>query len=222
MELKTWMEEKEVMVSLLKQHLACAKLRMKKQVDQHRSERQFTVGEQVWVKLQPYVQSSLAPRANQKLSFKFFGPFPVLQRIGQVDYKLLLPASSLIHPIFHVSQLKKVVLEKHQVPIPLPDDIDLPRVPIKVLQRRLGSILGRPRNQALIQWSQWPPKMATWEDVDTLQHRFPHAPAWGQAASQEGEVVSNPDDARQSTEEANGRRHGHRPRKSNLHIFGPE
>jgi hypothetical protein len=38
MELKTWMEEKEVMVSLLKQHLACAKLRMKKQVDQHQSE----------------------------------------------------------------------------------------------------------------------------------------------------------------------------------------
>jgi hypothetical protein len=35
MELKTWMEEKEVMVSLFKQHLVCAKLRMKKQVDQH-------------------------------------------------------------------------------------------------------------------------------------------------------------------------------------------
>jgi len=55
---------------------------MKRQADKGRSERVFQVGDRVYLKLQPYVQSSLAPRANQKLSFKFFGPYSVVERIG--------------------------------------------------------------------------------------------------------------------------------------------
>jgi hypothetical protein len=76
---------------------------MKRQADKGRSERQFQVGDQVYLKLQPYVQSSLAPRSNQKLAFKFFGPYPVVRRIGSVAYKLKLPDDSSIHPVFHVS-----------------------------------------------------------------------------------------------------------------------
>jgi len=58
------------------------------QADKHRSERHFNVGDEVFVKLQPYVQSTLAPRTNQKLSFKYFGPFTILERVGSVAYKL--------------------------------------------------------------------------------------------------------------------------------------
>lgn len=65
--------------------------------------------ELVFVKLQHYIQSSLAPRVNQKLSFKFFGLFVVVKKIGTIAYQLDLPQHSLIHQIFDVSQLKKVV-----------------------------------------------------------------------------------------------------------------
>jgi len=51
---------------------------MKKQADEHRSERQFQIGDLVFVKIQPYVQSSLAQHSNQKLAFKFFGPYRIL------------------------------------------------------------------------------------------------------------------------------------------------
>ena len=91
------------MTDLIRQHLARAKHRMKCQANKKRSERQFSVGDLVFVKLKPYVQSSLAPRANQKLSFKFYGPFHILARIGQVAYKLLLPSSAATHLVFHVS-----------------------------------------------------------------------------------------------------------------------
>jgi hypothetical protein len=55
------------------------------------------------------MQSSLTSRANQELAFRYFGPFSVLQKVGNIAYKLALPYTSIIHPIFHVLQLKKVV-----------------------------------------------------------------------------------------------------------------
>jgi hypothetical protein len=45
---------------------------MKQQADKGRSERQFAVGDLVYLKPQPYIQTSIAPRANHKLSFNFF------------------------------------------------------------------------------------------------------------------------------------------------------
>lgn len=72
---------------------------MKKQADGKRSERQFQVNDWVFMKLQPYVQSSIADRSSQKLAFKFFGPYKVLARVGQVAYRLELPASSSVHPV---------------------------------------------------------------------------------------------------------------------------
>ena len=72
-DLSTWLHERELMQDLVKQHLLRARDRMKRQADKGRSERSFNVGYSVFLKLQPYVQTSLAPRANQKLSFKFFG-----------------------------------------------------------------------------------------------------------------------------------------------------
>lgn len=97
------------MDQLLQHHLHRAKNCMKKQADLHRSERSFKVGDLVFLKLQPYVQTSLAPRAHQKLAFRFFGLYRVLARIDFVAYKREFPVHSSIHPIFHVSQLSKLL-----------------------------------------------------------------------------------------------------------------
>lgn len=66
----------------------------------------------VYLKLQPYQQSTIFCRAHQKLASKYFGRYPILQKIGSsVAYKLQLPKGLQISPVLHVSLLKKFVGE---------------------------------------------------------------------------------------------------------------
>lgn len=80
-----------------------AQNRMKVMADKKCSNLQFQVGEQVLLKLQPYTQTSIASRPYPKLSFKYFGPYKVLERIRDVAYRLELLPDSRIHSVFHVS-----------------------------------------------------------------------------------------------------------------------
>lgn len=59
-ELSDWLHDRQVMTDLIHQHLSRAKERMKRQANKERSERHFQVGDLVFVKLQPYVQTTLA------------------------------------------------------------------------------------------------------------------------------------------------------------------
>ena len=65
---------RELMFAVIRQHLLRAKQRMKRYADGHRSERQFQVNDWVFLKLQPYVQSSVADISSQKLPSNFLGP----------------------------------------------------------------------------------------------------------------------------------------------------
>jgi hypothetical protein len=57
-------------------------------------------------------------KKDNKLSPKYYGPYKVLQNIGTMEYKLELPASTRVHPFFHVSFLKKVIGDKIQTIFP--------------------------------------------------------------------------------------------------------
>jgi hypothetical protein len=97
------MEKTNEKLTILKENLQMARNMMKLQANQHRSERQFEEGNWVFLRLQPYKQSTLKQKKNKKLAPKFYGPY----KIGQVAYELDFP-SSCIHKVFHVSRLKKV------------------------------------------------------------------------------------------------------------------
>ncbi|KAK8452941.1 hypothetical protein SEVIR_5G201966v4 [Setaria viridis] len=154
---------------------------MKSQADKKGTEREFHVGDLVYLKLQPYIQTSVAPRSNQKLSFKFYGPFKILQRVGQVAYKLDLHEDCRIHPVLHVSQL----IRKHVAPsitisqeLPvLSANAPLQVYPVALLDHLLVSQGSSSVSQLLVHWSGFPPTLATWEEINDLHRRFPAAPA---------------------------------------------
>jgi len=67
------------------------------------------VGDLVFLRLQPYKQSSLKKRGAKKIKPHLYGPYRVLQRVGEVDYELELPEGSKIHNVFNVLCLKKAL-----------------------------------------------------------------------------------------------------------------
>jgi len=79
---------REDCIKMLKYHLRKAQSRMKYQADKHRVDKVLEVGDLVYVKLQPYRQQSVVHRTSQKLSARFFGPFPAIAKIGAIAYKL--------------------------------------------------------------------------------------------------------------------------------------
>jgi len=213
------MSERQVMIAAVRQHLLRAQQRMKLQADKKRSERSFSVGDMVYLKLQPYVQSSLAPRAHQKLSFRYFGPYKILEAIGTVAYKLELPPGSSIHPVFHVSLLKPAPPHKSQVSTDIPESDFGLQVPELILKRRLHPRQDGAVAQVLVKWSNMDVDLATWEDAEALHQKFPLAPAWGHAGSQgEGGVSTLPPEASQG----NGLRRSMRRRPRSSRVFGPQ
>lgn len=137
---------------------------MKHQADKKRSEREFQVGDMVYLKLQPHIQSSVAFKSNHKLSFRFFGPFKVLARIGAVAYKLELPASAQIHLVVHVSQLKQHVAPNTEVLDSLDavaTNHDVSVLPIQVLVVNDILVGSKMKQKLLVQWQGQPTSLAS-------------------------------------------------------------
>lgn len=175
-EARVTIEQKEETLQKLKTCLAKAQRRIKHYADRNRSERTLTVGDMVYVKLQPYRQTAFGIRGSLKLRSKFYGPFKVIEKVGQVAYRLQLPNDATIHPVFHVSQLKKH-LGKRAIPMPnLPSvgpEGQIKTQPTAVLQRRIMPRNGVAVTQWLILWENLGPTDATWEDADVIRSMFP-------------------------------------------------
>jgi len=183
--LDSWLKERDLLNRLLQQHLLHAQQRMKANADANRTERVFQEGEMVYLKIQPYIQSTVASRSNQKLSFKFFGPYKILKKIGTVAYQLDLPDHVQIHPVVHVSQLKRCAPSTTEVTediMAISTDPDLVVSPQRILERSLVAKGTTSAFRIKVQWSGLPTSLATWEDEEDLRRRFTTAAAWGPAA----------------------------------------
>jgi hypothetical protein len=166
-------ENQQQILQILKDNLTMAQNRMKQQADQHRSERSFEVGDWVFLRLQPYKQMSLKQaKKDNKLSPKYYGPYKVLQKIGTMSYKLELPTSSRVHPVFHVSCLKKVIGDKIPVQTIFPELDEEGKMilePEAITDTRIRQLRNRSISEYLIKWRKLPAEDSTWEDESFIQ-----------------------------------------------------
>lgn len=93
----------------LKENIQQAQNQQKLYSDKNRVQRSFEEGDMVFLRLQPYKQSSIKPSGAKKFKPRFYGPYKIFRRIGEVACESELLESSKIHNMFHVSWLKKVL-----------------------------------------------------------------------------------------------------------------
>ncbi|WVZ51461.1 hypothetical protein U9M48_002607 [Paspalum notatum var. saurae] len=176
-----FIQDRKIHLESLKLHLAAAKNKMKMYADKG-----------LLLKLQPYAQTSVVNRPFPKLAFKYFGPYTVVERVGTAAYRLQLLAGALIHPVFHVSQLKPFTPDHTPVFSDITKFIELDKadvVPEAILDHRLVKKGNQAVPRVLIKWTNIPAAFATWEDYYVVKERFPTAIAWGQATPQGGGTV---------------------------------
>ena len=170
------LQTRDNLLRLLRTNLQLAQNRMKQVYDHKRTDREFKVGDWVYLKLQPYRQHSVASRPSHKLAPKFYGPFQITKRIGSVAYQLQLPSHSKLHPVFHVSLLKPQIGSAHSQLTDLPP-ATFPEVmqwqPEAILDRGIFKKHNKPVTKWLIKWASLPTNDATWEEADDILARYP-------------------------------------------------
>lgn len=124
--------------------------------------------------LQPYRQHSVVQLSSHKISPEYYGPYKVVDKVDAVAYRLQLPSTSQAHPVFHVSQLKRLIgmaTTANQLPSVLHD------VTIKksefCLARKMVQRQGKTATMVLVQWKGQTAEEATWEYLFDMKKKYP-------------------------------------------------
>ena len=123
----------------MRDNLQVAQNQQKQCAYQHRKERQFQVNELVYLRLHLYKKRTIKGKGSEKIKPIFYGPYKVIQKVGEVLYQLELPMGSKIHNVFHVYCIKKVIGKSISVSDTLPpldDEGQLFLIPNKILRTR--------------------------------------------------------------------------------------
>ena len=172
------LQDQDELLQQLKVNLARSVNRMKQIANQKQKDVSFEVGDLMLLKLHPYRQQIVFQREYQKLACRFYGPYEILEKIGPVAYKLHLPAESRIHPIFHISLLKRYNTNtkngKHITEIPsFSEDGEVILTPQAVIDHRWIKQGARIVKESLVHWKYLPVEEATWVSTKQLLELFP-------------------------------------------------
>ena len=114
-----------------------------------------------------------------KLSPRSMGPYEFFQRVGKVTYELELPSElALVHPVFHVSMLKKCIGDPESI-IPIKglgvkDNLSYEEVPVQILDRKVKELRNKEMVSIKVLWKNHLVEGATWEFEADMKFYYPH------------------------------------------------
>ena len=171
-------QENNEKIAVIRERLLTAQSHQKSYADRRRRPLEFQEGDFVLLKVSPCkgvtrfgVKGKLAPR--------YIGPFPIVQRVGVVAYRLALPPElSHVHDVIHVSKLRKCQPDPEAVvqwyDVPIQEDATYGEVPVQIIDRKMKSLRHREIPLVKVLWQHHGVEEATWELETTMQERYPH------------------------------------------------
>jgi len=159
---------------MAKDSLHAAQDRQARNANRHRQEDSFHVGDQVLLSTAHLQTDAEKRRPLRKLQSKFVGPYIISSVISPTAYKLDLPASMRVHPVFHISLLRRY----HPAPQEFASRVQAPPPPIEIsgqdAEYEVQAILDKRTHyrkvQYLVHWKGYPAYDATWEPLDNLKN----------------------------------------------------
>ena len=148
-------------------NLRIAQTRQKSYADGKRRDLTFKVNDNVYLKVSP-MRGIRRFNIKGKLAPRYIGPFRVLERKGEVTYRLELPTDlSGVHDVFHISQLKRYLrVPEEQAPLDGLDvqkDLTYSEHPVKILETSERVTRNKRIKMCRVQWSHYNEAEATWE-----------------------------------------------------------
>jgi hypothetical protein len=117
-------------------------------------------------------------KVRGKLTPRFIGPFKILEKRGEVAYRLELPPQlSDVHDVFHDSQLKKCLcMPEEQIPMEdlgAKEDLSYQEYLVKILETSERVMRNKRIKMCKVQWSHHTEEEATREREEELKAEFP-------------------------------------------------
>ena len=131
-------------IRIVRERLKVAQDRQKSYVNNRRKELEFEMHNLVFFKAAPW-KGVIRFQKKGKLNPRYIGPFRIIERIGPVAYRLELPSKmNRIHNVFHVSMLRKYVLDPSHIleapPIELNEDLSFEVQPVGIVDQEIKEL----------------------------------------------------------------------------------
>ncbi|XP_073120482.1 uncharacterized protein [Henckelia pumila] len=142
-------------VKLIQFRMRTAQDLQSKYVNVRRRPLSFEQGDRVFLKISPF-RGWFIKRG--KLSPRFIGSYKILDKVGDLAYRLYLPPTlSGIHDVFYLSMPRKYEPDASHVLRPDEDKLDETlsyfEIPIKILDRKEKNLINKSIPLVKVQWS---------------------------------------------------------------------
>ncbi|GJW58786.1 putative reverse transcriptase domain-containing protein [Tanacetum coccineum] len=162
----------------IKQRMQAARDRQKSYADLKRKPMEFQVGDKVMLKVLPW-KGVVRFGKRGKLNPRYVGPFKVLEKVGEVAYKLELPEElSRVHNTFHVSNLKKCYADE-PLAVPLDglhfdDKLQFVEEPVEIMDREVKRLKRSRIPLVKVRWNSKRGPEFIGESEDQFWKKYPH------------------------------------------------